>query len=413
MKKHIFKMLGALLIALATFLPISAHSGLVGLESNGITIPGAKKIRVLLEEHSLAQETKFIIKSSKNFVLESPAQSKTTAVYQQKALHIQCKNSKLYMRCRDHTYRRIKHSSIEIASPDEKITFNGKTYQGNLTLRIDEPNGLVLVINSLKLDDYVYSVVRNESIPSWPLGMQKIQAIISRTYAVFLMQKAKLKNRHQDLYDIKNTNLHQVYNGSHNYTHLRQAVSETQDLILTHKGNVALTMFDICCGGSQPSLMRHRDVSKPYLCRSKLCVSCIGAPSYRWKEDLFATSFLEKLRSNPKFKHKFKKFGKTLADIKITDVDKSGVVHKVKLYDKKNNVVTLIGNEIRGTFLHKIKSCQFTIKKVRDRIIVAGRGYGHQQGLCQWGAKNMVQQGRSTKAILSFYYPTTTLSRLL
>lgn len=378
-----------------------------------IRIPHVKKIRVLLEEHNGYKETKFLIKSPDGFVLESPIDSGTTALYQEKELRLLSKNKKLYFKCRDGNYRRIKQDNIEIGNASSKLVFNGTPYQGSLTIRVDDQDETVLVINKLPLEDYVYSVVRYESIPSWPSSMQKIQAIISRTYAVFLMQKARIKNPRYRFYDIKNTNHHQVYNGSHGVTHLRVAVNDTANLIVTHKGEIALTMFDICCGGSTPSLMRHRDVSKPYLCRKQRCMYCNSSPSFQWKADILAATFLAKLKENPNLRNKFKHFGKEIVEIRTHDTDKAGIVHRVKLYDHRGHIVTLAGSTIRRHFQPKVKSLNFSIKKVKDRILITGKGYGHQQGVCQWGAKEMVKRGRSIKGILNFYYPGTQLSRLL
>jgi stage II sporulation protein D len=383
------------------------------LADQEVSMPSVKRIRVLLEEHAANKESKFIVKSRHGFVIESPADSENTALYQEKELRLVCKNNRLYLKCHDDQYRRIKYDSIEICDPHHKLTLGGVTYQGSLTFRVDEKNNSLLVINKLPLEDYVYSVVRYEGIPSWPLGMQKVQAIISRTYAVFLMQQARVKNPRYKYYDIKNTNLHQVYNGTHNYTHLRQAIDETQNLILTYKGHIALTMFDICCGGSTPGLMRQKDTSKPYLCRKEPCPYCKSSPNYQWKIDLHAKSFLQQLKAQSFLSKRLNTFKGEISDVKIVDIDKAGIVQKVKIYDKNKKGYSLTGNAVRSIQPNKIKSLSFSIKKIRDRIVISGKGYGHQRGACQWGCKELVCRGWSIKSILNFYYPGTKLSRLL
>lgn len=399
-----------------------AHSGFTGAEKtrtvtttpdSSINIPGVKKIRVLLEEHSADKETKFLIKSSNGFVLTSPVDSENSAFCHEGELRLLCKKQRLYMCCADGRYHRIKYQSIEIGDPDNKLTFNGHTYQGNIIIRFDETKQTTLVINKLPLEDYVYGVVHWESIPSWPLGMQKVQAVISRTYAVFLMQQARLRNPRFKYFDIKNTNLHQVYNGWHNYKSLRRAIDETQNLILTYKGNIALTMFDICCGGSIPGKMRNRDVSKPYLCRDQRCTYCKKSPSYQWKEDLHVANFIKGLKNAPQLKQRFKKMSSSLSSIKIIDTDNSGIVQWIKLVDSKKKTFKLSGVELRSTFINRVKSLSFGVKLVRDRVVINGHGHGHQQGMCQWGAKQLIDSGWSVKSILGYYYPGTRLSRLL
>ncbi len=45
-------------------------------------------------------------------------------------------------------------------------------------------------------------------------------------------------------------------------------------------------------------------------------------------------------------------------------------------------------------------------------ITFKGTGYGHHMGLCQWGARELVNQGWNYKKILHFYYPGTTFMKL-
>ncbi len=401
------------IIVIACLCAITGSFAADSSPDQNIDIPSVKKIRVLLDEKNAHKETKLLITSKDGFVLESPAGSGNTAVYRDNELRLVCRDGQLYLKCHDQKYRHVKYDSIEVCDQNNKLTLGSRAYQGSLILRIDRATKTLLTINKLPLEDYVYSVVRCEGIPSWPQGMQKIQAIISRTYAVFLMQQARLKSPRYRFYDIKNTNLHQVYNGTHNYTHLRQAVNDTEGLILTYKNRIALAMFDICCGGSVPGLMRNRDTSKPYLCRKKKCTFCSAGPAYRWKKDLHADTFLKHLKNSPRLAQRLKNFKGSISAIKVTDCDKAGVVHKVRIYDKHKTPYMLTGVDVRGSMIADIKSLNFVVKKVRDRVVFTGKGYGHQCGACQWGCKWMVENGWSTKGILNFYYPGTKLSRLL
>ena len=72
---------------------------------------------------------------------------------------------------------------LKISDMTEK-PFDKTKFQGSLIFRMDDSGENLLIINRLPLEDYVYAVVGSECIPSWPMGVQRIQAIISRTYAV-------------------------------------------------------------------------------------------------------------------------------------------------------------------------------------------------------------------------------------
>jgi stage II sporulation protein D len=37
--------------------------------------------------------------------------------------------------------------------------------------------------------------------------------------------------------------------------------------------------------------------------------------------------------------------------------------------------------------------------------VYAGRGYGHNVGMCQYGVQGMAREGKNFRDILRFYYP--------
>jgi stage II sporulation protein D len=59
-----------------------------------------------------------------------------------------------------------------------------------------------------------------------------------------------------------------------------------------------------------------------------------------------------------------------------------------------------------------VPSVFFELEREGDEVIFSGRGSGHGVGLCQWGAKEMAQQGHDFRAILLHYYPGTSLARM-
>ncbi len=370
-----------------------------------------KQVRVLLDEQTLDTEPHLVVQSKTGFTITAPIDSPAGIGFDVEELHILCTNNRLYLQCKDGKHRRLRHNSLEISNTSKELTVGGKTYQGSIIIRIDRDEKKVLIINKVDLEDYIYSVVRYECIPSWPLEMQKLQAIISRSYAAYQMTLARTSKPLYKYYDIRNTNFHQVYNGSHTIAHIRQAVEETRNMVLTYKGAIALTMFDICCGGVKPSQMRCKDTSKPYLMRSTLCTHCIKSPHYQWKVDMSKTLFLNKLQAQAQSKNSCTKI-KSIQSIAVLDADRAGIVHKVKIVGNNNKRILLSGRDIRRALSPQILSLNFKIKLIGDRIVIHGKGHGHQKGVCQFGCKELLARGWSLNRVLDFYYPGTTLSRL-
>ncbi|ETJ43432.1 SpoIID/LytB protein, partial [human gut metagenome] len=69
-----------------------------------------------------------------------------------------------------------------------------------LTLRAN--NGTMMVINAVPLEDYLYGVVPQEVVPSWPAAALEAQAVAARTYALHTMEQNKGK-----FYDVSSSTI--------------------------------------------------------------------------------------------------------------------------------------------------------------------------------------------------------------
>jgi stage II sporulation protein D len=369
-------------------------------------------IRVLLSEFKSNDFRTFIIKSKQGFFIESPQKAWQKKRISQKELSIAIKNKNLYLLFNNKKHYRLKQNQITINPLDHELYVNNTSYQGSLEIKIDKNNDSYQLINKLRLDDYIYSVLRFESLSYWPLEMQKVQAVISRTYALYQMRKTR-KNKNSNImnYDIKNSNFHQVYNGNHRYTHLREAIRTTHNQILTYKKAIALTMFDICCGGIIPSNMKKKDKDKPYLFRNYKCLYCKGKNAFTWQKKFSQKDFLSIFKSNPNITKKIVSF-KRINSVGVQNKDKAGIVYSIAINGDKKNIAIINGKEIKKSIQKDLKSLAFSIQNNENSITLNGHGYGHNLGLCQLGARELVTQGWNYKQILQFYYPKTILAKL-
>jgi stage II sporulation protein D len=327
-------------------------------------------------------------------------------------LEIIVKNNAFYARNKSNgALKRIKTDTLLFRSK-HPIRVTNREYNGIIILQICPKEKKVYLINRLDLEDYVYSVLLAESYPTWPDEMQQIQAIVSRTYAVHQMLAQK-KRKHRKPYDIKRNTFHQRYDGNHNYYHLRRAVNETKGLILTYKNNVVLTMFDACCGGSIPAQMRGPNFKvAPYLARTFPCHYCKNYSLYRWKRKLPVQTFLNYLYRYKPIASKLDPKNKTLFSIVNNKTGKSGIVNTVKIQQTEKKYSFISGKDLWMSMPNIIRSQNFVLTKKNQTIFIQGKGFGHQIGLCQRGARELVRRKWSLKKILTFYYPKTTLAKL-
>src|SRR3989338_4602684 len=146
-----------------------------------------------------------------------------------------------------HGQKKICTQSMRFC-PYNGVTVHGeKRYQG--TICLVKRDNTYLLINHVPLEDYVFSVLRTESWPGWPLEINKVLAIAVRSYILHQMLIASERGL---AYHVRNTNHHQTYAGLHECPIARQAVLETTGIFLGYQGMPILAMFDCCCGGVIP-----------------------------------------------------------------------------------------------------------------------------------------------------------------
>lgn len=397
------------ILKLLPIVTASLTCNLKAQEASTNTRANGYPVRILLEKHPLKKPYTMTLKTVGGFVLENPAHSKMLMSFTPNELKLTIKDGFLYMKCEDGIFRRIKNNDLEVYSPHNVIIHNDQSYQGSIRICQNKEDDSILTINTLGLEDYLYSVVRYESVPSWPIEVQKAQVVASRTYALYHMKKTRSTNP-QSLYDLTNNIYSQVYKGLHGETYLRRAVQETQNMILTYHGEVAEAMFGACCGGIIPGNIREtQDPERLYLYRNTPCKYCKNSAYYNWQKVFPKNKLLSCLRSNHQCKEKLQNFTAPLVNFQIIDKDKAGVVHKVACSGETERV-TLSGAKVRRAL--RLKSLAYSIAQDGNLFVFNGHGYHHFKGLCQWGAKTLADQGLNYKEILQFYYPDTKISVL-
>jgi stage II sporulation protein D len=363
-------------------------------------------IRVLLDEIKSPSNCTIDLHAPHGFYLWQKKEKKPIKI-NETTLQIEGKNGKLFLH-RLHENQK-KESTKEFLSlhitacKHHPITINGKQYVGACTVIVDQEKKRYYVVNNLPLEEYVYAVLVCESYAHWPLEMQKVQAVATRTFAQYYMRKA---HKNKEYFDVRNSIFHQRYDGTHQYDHLRKATTQTASEILVYKNKIALTMFDACCGGIIPSKLDTIDFSEaPYLKRSKICTFCKNFSLYRWKHIASLKELNKKLLIDKSTKKEILRLS-PLTKISVAKTDKAGSVSEIKCEGKKASII-LPTHKIKNSLGKGLKSKFFTLEQKNDQLIFNGKGFGHGLGLCQHGARAMVDQGYSYKKILAFYFPRT------
>lgn len=349
-------------------------------------------VRVLLDEKDHGSEP-WRLQSKEGFLVVDPHEKSKQLKTEVKELVVACKHGQVLIN------NKKVGNQVVIMPQGPTITLSENRYGGSLWVVVD--GATVKLINCIDIESYVACVLMTESWPGWPLEVNKVFAIAVRTYVIAMVKAAKTNKQ---IYHVKNTNKHQTYSGDHNCQIFKDAVAHTQGLFLVHNNKPIIAMYDACCGGLVPAHMNDINAKDaPYLARKRACTFCKTAKVYSWEVEYHIDAFAEIMKQEVPALRKMR-------DCRVTHKDKAGIVKEVML--KGHTHVPVAGKKIYS-LVKGVKSFCFDVHVSGSRVKLKGRGLGHHKGLCQWGAKEMVDQGYEYKDILTFYYPGTNLMRIM
>ncbi len=265
------------------------------------------------------------------------------------------------------------------------------------TVCVSMYRGKLLVVNHVDIEDYLLSVVPSESIPSWPLETLKAQAVAARTYAYY--QVLHRKNRPYDLVDNEGD---QAYGGvDKENPKTTKAVRLTEGQVLVYQGRPILAMYMANSGGYTADPKAVFDLYKPYLVARPDPASLKGKMAH-WKR-IFTVAEVEK---------RLRKIGikiNGLINIKPAKIGPSGRIIKIKLITKHGTEILRTRTTLRIAL--NLPDILLSIRKIGNKFIFQGGGFGHGVGYSQWGSAIMGKT-HSYLDILSFYYPGAKIKKL-
>lgn len=311
------------------------------------------------------------------------------------------------------------------------FSLNGRKYRGSAEIALDAYGGFS-VVNRVKVEDYLYSVLPKEMPPLSHPEALKSQAIIARTYLM------KNKDRHQvDGFNLCDSTDCQVYGGmSSENAATTQAADSTRGMLLKDGDEVVNALFYSTCGGrtaaytdswngdapkylvsvndgtSVSSSLNSENKLKGFL--NKTSGYCDTSKYFRWEKTYTYNELQEVFeRTVPEFSNKPDlKFGK-LKDVNITEYLDSGRAERLEITSDSGKYV-FEKDAIRWV-MGSTKSTMFYIEKKGKgngrKYILHGAGWGHGVGLCQIGAMNMAKKGFDHVKILNHYYPGAEIVR--
>ncbi len=330
-----------------------------------------------------------------------------------------------------------------IIIPSIKRSVKGIKYKGYLEI-IKTKQGLI-VINTLDIEDYLYSVVPSEMPESYPIEALKAQAICARTYAMNKIKSSGYKKYGAHLDDSIS---YQVYNNMKYGKNSIRAVDETKGQIITYKdGPASVYYYSTSSGYSSTTKDVFGGEKLVYLPSKKQVLSTDGdafernCEWFKWKTSINGDKLSRSINDNiyrmnkaggltnvKVYNKKYKKYIKgpvsnigNLKSIKVKERGSGGIVTKIIIKGTKNSICvekqytirqmlavsnqTIVknnGKKIKG--MTALPSGFFKIKKKGNNYIISGGGYGHGVGMSQCGASELAKRGIGYREIIEFYF---------
>lgn len=280
---------------------------------------------------------------------------------------------------------------------------------------VGQNNELWSIVNVLPLNLYLQSVLPSEILPTWHIEALKSQAVAARTYALYEMALARVKDKKN--WDVDPTTWYQSYRGVKFRRGQRsifvedeatnKAVAGSRHNVLTYNGEVIKAYFSSNSGGvtcSAKECFHLEGENPPYLISVPDAEGVKDKPYGTWgeKANVTPTSIKERLQ--------LMGYPKTIQvkELMVDVTGGSGRVwgFKVKLDDDKEIKLNRIQSTGMMTLFGGIRSYLFKIfsPDQTGRQKVVGHGLGHGVGMSQYGSLLFAEQGWSAERILTYYY---------
>lgn len=292
--------------------------------------------------------------------------------------------------------------------------FEDRQYRGNLEL-IPGSDGLT-VVNIIKLEEYLLSVIPSEMPALWPINALKAQAVAARTYAI-----ANMGKHSKNGFDLCSWDHCTAYKGI-NSEHPRSTIGvrETSGEIMTYNGRPIDAVYTTNSGGHTEDSIEVWGYETPYLkgVSTELKERSIPNSPVKLKEWLLETP--DSYSNYPEYTspgyYRWQKF----VPIQIIE-NRYGIDNIKAILPAKTTaagsveeivIVTETGSSKTSASRYKLGgllSNRFWIlpEYTEDRLdgyIFYGSGWGHGVGMDQVAVAAMASENKLYKEILEHFY---------
>ncbi|HHW14396.1 MAG TPA: SpoIID/LytB domain-containing protein [Firmicutes bacterium] len=273
-------------------------------------------------------------------------------------------------------------------------------------IRVEKPGGA----DRMKLEQYIEGVVAGEIKPGWPLEAYKAQAILARSYALYVLtadgtrpvEAGSITAAHREAQAYAPQNIKPI---------IRQAVQETRGIVVTYKGKFPQAYFHSASGGwtatASDGGLVEPGKDPPYIAVVESPEDEVAPPEVkRWRATFTAAEVARALA-------KLGVTARKLEGLEIGRKDPHGrAVTLIFRHDGQRSEVSapkfrvaLSPDRMRSALLTKVAA-------EGGGVAMEGRGFGHGVGMSQYGAFQMAKHGKKAEEIIKHYYRGVEVKKL-
>lgn len=295
---------------------------------------------------------------------------------------------------------------------NKNIEINNNNYTYNEYGTINLLHSSTGEVQNISLDEYILGVVSAEMPATYEEEALKAQAIVARTYTIYIIKNSK-KHNNADICD--NSKCCQAWISKEdrmnkweetareeNWSKIETAVNSTKGKVITYNGEIIESFFHSNSGGKTENVSSvWGGTDLPYL----QTVETAGEDSYSQyssEVNLNKEEFKEKMLT---YHQDFTINYDDLDAIKILEYTEGGRVNKIKIGN-----LELSGVEMRN--IVGLKSANFKVGISEDNIQFIVIGYGHGVGMSQTGANTLAEAGSSCEEIIKHFYTGVEISNI-
>ncbi|MDB5027579.1 MAG: sporulation protein, partial [Candidatus Eremiobacteraeota bacterium] len=158
---------------------------------------------------------------------------------------------------------------------DGTFAFGGKRWRGAPST-VGTPDGKMMLVTTIDVDQYLQGVVPLEAPASWPAAALEAQAIVARTYALARRSLSRP-------WDVRADDSDQHWGGvDAEHPASTAAVQASRGRTVTFGGGPASVFYSACCGGHTADVTAVWNGAPMAYLRGVEDPNCGPAPEYRW-----------------------------------------------------------------------------------------------------------------------------------